>query len=267
MYPSQNKDSKIVVVGALLIMLIGGGLIFKKFWNSSSDTNQSVVTGSAPQEKNQISTLSTDIVRQKILNKENVRFLDFRDPESFQQEHIPHSTSLSIGSFSSFIPEKDELLILILPLKDTTMLNTLKGILQKKSYRAFLLDGGFEAWRKGGNQVISYGYLDSLLDQSKVTYITQDEIKNSDLDFIMLDVQATENYMKKHVAGVLHIPLDQIEKRSVEIPATKNIVVYGEDELAAFRGVVRLAGLNIITAKALRGNNHLQPDSIFLLEP
>lgn len=264
----KNNDSKAVGVGALLVLLVGGTLIFQQYQNRSA-SNGSVQNSNSSPEKNSddISTLSIDVIRQKMVNNEKVRFLDFRNIESFEQEHIPHSVSLSPASLASFVPEKDELLIIVFSSQDTSALETIKNILRQKPFKAFLLSGGFEAWKNSGNQVLSAGDPNSILDQSKVVYITQEEIQNSDLDFILLDVQTPENYRRKHVAGALHIPLDQLEKRSQEIPATKNIVVYGENEVIAFQGVVRLSGLNIITAKALRGNTHLKPESIFLLEP
>lgn len=267
MFPTKNNDGKIIGMGAILILSVGGFLLFQRFWGSSATKNQITPTPYTTPEKNDFPTLESEIIRQKILNNEKVLFLDFRDPESFTQEHIPHALSFSPGTFTSFVPEKDELLVAILPNQDTNTAETIKGILRQKPYKVFLLEGGFEAWKKGGNQVISYGDPTSLLDQSKVVFITQEEIQKSDLDFVILDVQTAENYQTKHVAGALHIPLDQLEKRSQEIPGTKNIIVYGENEVISFQGAVRLAGLNILTARALLGNTHLQPESIFLLEP
>ncbi len=264
----RKNDSLVVGVGSVLILLVGGVLFFQRFWGSSATDDQSTSpTPYTETGKDDLPTLESEVVRQKVLNNEKVRFLDFRDAESFTQEHIPHSLSLSPGSFASFVPEKDELLIVVFSLQDTQTIETVKGMLRQKPYKAFILKGGFEEWKNSGNQVISAGDPNSILDQSKVVYITQEEIQNSDLDFIILDVQSGENYQKKHIAGALHIPLDQLEKRSQEIPATENIIVYGENEVISFQGAVRLAGLNIVTAKALRGNTHLQPDSIFRLEP
>lgn len=268
MFSSKNNDSWVVGIGAVLVLLIGG-VVFQQFWKSSAslDDSQQSLAGSSQEDEESIPTISPEVVRQKILNNEKIRFLDFRDPESFQQEHIPHSLSLSPALFDTFNPEKDELLVGILSSKDTQAIKTLKNVLRRKSFEVFLLSGGFEAWKNSGNRTISFGDPTSILDQSKVTYITQEEIQNSDLDFIMLDVQSTENYQRKHIAGALHIPLDQLEKRYMEIPGNENIVVYGENEVVSFQGAVRLSGLDIITSKALRGNTHLDPESIFLLEP
>lgn len=268
MFSSKNNDSRAVGIGAVLVLLIGG-IVFLQFWRNGafSGDAQQTLSNASEDELDDIPTISPEIVRQKILNNEQVRFLDFRDVESFKQEHIPHSLSLSPAVFDTFNPEKDELLVAVFSSKDERAVETLKNILRRKPFEVYLLSGGFEAWKNGGNRTISAGDPTSILDQSKVTYITQEEIQNSDLDFIMLDVQSTENYQRKHIAGALHIPLDQLEKRYMEIPGNENIVVYGENEVVSFQGAVRLAGLDIITSKALRGNTHLQPDSIFLLEP
>jgi len=262
----NNNDGKVVGIGAILILSVGGYFVFQRFQDSAISKNQ-IVPAYVEPEGNDLPVLESEIVRQKILNNEKILFLDFRDIESFKKEHIPHALSLSPDTFSSFTPKKDELLVAILPSQDTNTSETIKGLLRQRPYEVFLLQGGFEAWKNGGNQVISYGDPASLIDQSKVVFITQEEIQKSELDFVILDVQTTENYQTKHIVGALHIPLDQLEKRFQEIPGTKNIIVYGENEVISFQGAVRLAGLNILTAKALLGNNHLQPDSIFVLEP
>lgn len=267
MFPTKNNDGKIMGIGAILVFLVGGSLVFQRFLESSTEKNRVTPTPYITSEKDDFPTLSSEVIRQKILNNEKVIFLDFRDAESFKQEHIPHALSFSPSTFASFVPEQDSLLVAILPFQDIDTAETIKGILKQKAYKAFLLEGGFEAWKREGNQVISYGDPTSLLDQSKVIFITQEEIQKSELDFVILDVQTRENYQKKHITGALHIPLDELEKRSQEIPGTKNIIVYGENEVIAFQGAVRLAGLNVLTARALLGNTHLKPDSIFILEP
>lgn len=269
MFSSKNKDSRGVAIGGGLILLIGSWFFFQSFrGNTEDDLNSERNRDVLPIEENQtIPTLSDDVIRQKILNNEKVRFLDLRDAESFKQEHIPHSLPLSPGTLESFIPEPDELLIIVLSTNDFQTLEVVKNSMRKKSTQIFLLAGGFQEWKKNGNQTISYGDPNSIFDQSKVTYITQTEIINAPNDFIILDVQSETNYQKKHVKGALHIPLDQLERRSTEIPAATDIIVYGESELVSFQGAVRLAGLNIISVKALRGNDHLKAESIFLLEP
>ncbi|MFZ3031959.1 MAG: rhodanese-like domain-containing protein, partial [Candidatus Moraniibacteriota bacterium] len=118
---------------------------------------------------------------------------------------------------------------------------------------------------------LSRGDPSSFLDQSKITYITPAEalkaLANTDANYFLLDVQSAQNYQKKHLKGSVNIPLAELERRSKEIPAGRNILVYGESELSSFQGGVRLADLNVFTARTLSGNDHLKPESGFFLEP
>lgn len=268
MFSSHHHDNRAIVIGTILILLVGG-IVVQQFWKNRTASDEALkeARSSSDQRPEELPTIDPDVVWQKILNNEKVVFLDFRDAESYKQEHIPHSLPLAPSFFDSYNPEENALLVAVLSSINTRSTEAIHSAIRKKPFKIFLLAGGFENWKQRGYRTISYGDPASLLDQSKVTYITQEEIQKSDLNFIMLDVQSMENYRKKHIAGALHIPLDQLEKRVNEIPKFENIVVYGENEIASFQGAVRLAGLDIITSKALRGNTHLQPESIFLLEP
>ncbi len=266
-----KKNIRAVSIGGFSILLIGGFFVFKTFFNASGEetlvdndqNNEAPTPEKSP-------TLSASIIRQKLLNGERVVFLDVRDQASFDAEHIPHSTLISPANLSSYTADSGSLIIIVLSATDASRREAVANILKQVSYPAFILEGGIEAWREGGNQALSYGDPDSFLDQSKVTYISpadaQKELTSISNIFI-LDVQSPENFEKRHLRGAVNIPLDQIEKRSREIPSAKNILVYGESELISFRAGVRLSDLNIFTAKTLRGNSHLTPGSGFILEP
>ncbi len=270
MFSKRNSDTKAVLIGGICILLVGGVFLFQKFWNNSlkNQSSDGASSEAAKEETGKVPMITAEAVRQKIINREKIRLLDVRDQESFKIEHIPRSFSLSPSALDSFLPEQDELVVVIFSSQDTKMLEIVENSLkQKSSARIFLLEGGFEGWKKGGNQTISIGDPKSFIDQSKVTYISQSEFLNIQEDVFLLDVQSEQNYQKKHIKGSKNIPLDQLEKRFEEIPPATIVIVYGESEYVSFRGAVRLYDLNIFSAKALSGNNHLTPESIFLLEP
>lgn len=271
-FQEGNKDSRAVVIGGILILLVGGYMLFRQFYGekpegTSSETSDPQTT----REETAVPTISAEVVRQKILNGDKVRFLDLRGEESFKTEHIPHSLLLSPAALGTYTPLSGELSVVIFSSKDAPGLEIIKNTLRQKSSKLFLLEGGFEQWKKEGNQTIVLGDPNSFIDQSKVTYITSGEVANllssGNQDFFILDVQSEQNYQRKHIKGAKNIPFDQLEKRSGEIPPAKNIIVYGESELASFQGGVRLSDLNIFTAKTLSGNAHLQKDSPLPLEP
>lgn len=266
-----KKNIRAVSIGGFSILLIGGFFVFKTFFNGAEEKtlvdNNQTEEAPAPEKS---PTLSSSVIRQKLLNGERVVFLDVRDQAAFDAEHIPHSILISPINLASYTADSGALIIIVLSNTDTARREAVTNILKQVSYPAFLLEGGIETWRQEGNQAFSYGDPNSFLDQSKVTYISPADAKKelaSSTNIFILDVQSTENFEKRHLKGAVNIPLDQIERRSREIPSAKNILVYGESELISFRAGVRLSDLNIFTAKTLRGNSHLAPESGFILEP
>ncbi len=272
MFQEERKDSRAVVIGGILILLVGGYMIFRQFYGEKP---KEALTDSSNSEANQeemtVPTVSAEVVRQKILNGDKVRFLDVRGEENFKTEHIPHSLLLTPSLLGTYTPANGELPVVVFSSNETQTLEVIKNTLKQKSSQLFLLEGGFEQWKKEGNQTIALGDPNSFMDQSKVTYITPGEVASmlsaENQDIFVLDVQSEQNYQRKHIKGAKNIPLDQLEKRSEELPPAKNIIVYGESELTSFQGGVRLSDLNIFTAKTLNGNTNLQKESLLPLEP
>ncbi len=269
----EGKNIQAVSVGLLLILLVGGFFIFRTFWSddTSSEDDGAVATADTAQEEIDYPTVTAAVIRQKMLNGDPVVFLDVRDQASFEKAHIPHSILTSPSTLSSYAADQKTLVVIVFSELDTTRKEAVGNILRQKSYPAFLLKGGIEEWQRGGNQVLSFGDPTSFVYQAKVTNITPEEalqdIAAAAPNLFFLDVQSEENHRKKHIKGAINIPLNQLEKRSQEIPPGKSIIVYGETDLVSFQGGVRLYDLNVFTAKTLTGNDHLKPESKLPLEP
>jgi rhodanese-related sulfurtransferase len=203
--------------------------------------------------------MTPDALRQKLSSGEPIRIIDIRSAEEYRSEHIPHSLSVPLGALGGFTPEKDESVVIVFSEQDPQVFEAVRNILDQKSFAYFFIRGGFEAWKTGGYQTISLGDPNSFVDQSKVTYLSGEDLKkllaDASIRTFLLDVQSTENFNKNHIRGAVNIPLNQLEKRADEIPSARPIVVYGEHELASFQGGVRLFDLNIFTAKTLAGND------------
>jgi rhodanese-related sulfurtransferase len=272
-HPSQpKKDIQAVAIGGVLVLLVGVFFIGRLFWGKSSE--ETIIIPKETSEdikKEEAPSLSADVIRQKIYNGEKITLLDVRDQASFEAEHIPHSRMTSAGALSSLTAGSDEIIIIIHSENDTVVLEAVTNILKTKSFPIFLITGGFEEWKKTGNQTISRGNPESFIDQSKVTYVTPAEalklLTDYSAGYFLLDIQEKNAFERKHLKGAAHIPLSELEKRYKEIPAGRNIVVYGENELESFRGGVRLADLGLYGTRTLSGNDHLKPESIFKLEP
>lgn len=257
-------------VGGFLILLVGAFFIVRVMF-TGSDGEEKTATPLAENKEVALPTISSAIIQQKILNGESVVFLDVRDQANFESEHIPHSILSSPSMLQAYTAEPGTVVVVVVSEKDSLRKEAVGNILRQKSYPAFLLKGGIEEWKQGGNPVLSYGNPDSFLDQSKVTYISPaealKEIQEQGAAVLILDVQSEQNFQKKHLKGAINIPLDQLEKRVKEVVTAKSIIVYGETELVSFRAGVRLSDLNVFSAKTLSGSNHLKPESGFLLEP
>lgn len=268
----EKKNLRALSVGGLLILLVSGIFIFRAFWNRSPEEKaETKPTLSETKEEEKIPTITAEVIQQKILNNEQVVFLDVRDKENFDSEHIPHSILTSPSTLSAYTAGKGTLVVVVLSNRDKEREAAVNTILKQKSYPAFILKGGIEEWKRGGNPILGTGDPNSLVDQSKVTYISPDEalknLKENGANTLILDVQSEQNFREKHWKGAVNIPFDQLEKRVKEVTTAKSIIVYGESDLVSFRAGVRLSDLNVFTARTLSGNNHLKPESGFLLEP
>ena len=261
-----------VLIGGTLILLVGGFFIIRTLWDTTPPEESP--SPSASEEKSNTEsapTISADVIRQKMQNGERVVFLDVRDQAAFDGEHIPHSIPTSPSTLASYTADANALVVIVLSNADTQRKEVVATLLKQRSSPAFLLAGGIEEWKLSGNQLISRGDPNSFVDQSKVTYVTPAEAVKMMTETVggltILDVQSEQNYQRKHIKGAINIPLQQLEKRSRELSAGKNILVYGENELASFQGGTLLNDLSFFTARTLRGNDHLKPGSGFILEP
>lgn len=266
----EKKNARAVLVGGMLILLVGGTFVARSLFSKTDEKSSPVAESAVPEEK-PLPELSTEVIRQKLLNKERLTLVDVRGQADFENEHIPGSLSVSTSALPSFEPEDGSTVIIVFSARDENTRNTTETILRQKSYPVFMLAGGIEAWKLTGNQLISQGDPNSFLDQSKVTYVSLEELKqayaNPPTNLLLLDVQTPQAYERAHIRGAVHIPLKDLEKRAYELPAGSNIIVYGENELASFQGGVRLSDMNIFTAKTLSGNDHLKKENGLPIEP
>ena len=170
---------------------------------------------------------------------------------------------------NNFSKEGDALVIIIGSIKNPDANELALSILKEKNIENWFLAGGFEEWSQKGYPTISQGNPSDFVDQSKVTFITKENLLPlvGDNSVLILDTQSDDNYHRKHIKGALHITLNDLEKKANEIPSNKRVVVYGENELESFRAGVRLFDLNFFSVETLRGNDHLKTGSSLPLEP
>lgn len=267
---TSTHDKKALIVGSILILFVGVYFISRSVLrDGDTETIQSVVTDDT--EKESTPTITPDVLWKKIQNGDKIAVIDIRSETAFENDHIAHSRFVPIGSLSNLSAEKDETIVIVVSESDLQTMETAKNIMEQKSFPFFFLKGGIEAWESLGAPIISIGDPNSFIDQSKVNYIPLEALKTilkeDPSRIVLLDVQTTENYKKKHVMGAFHIPLPELERRSNEVPFGRIIIVYGENADVSYQGGVRLFDLGIFTAQTLIGNTHLSSESGLVLEP
>lgn len=268
----EQKNLRALAISALLVLLVGGYYIGRTFFSQKNSSSKETAKETAKEQdpESGLPTMTADVIRQKIYNGDAVVFLDTRDKSSFDAEHIPHSLLMSPGTLSAYTPEENQTVVIVYSVTDSQTVDAIENIMKQKSYPSYMLKGGFEEWKRSGNQVLSHGDPNSFLDQSKVTYVTPAEalalINDSAERTFILDTQSEQDFARKHIKGATNIPLDQLERRSKEIPAARTILVYGASDVVSFQAGVRLADLNVFTARTLHGD-FSKIDSGLPLEP
>ncbi|MBI2439648.1 MAG: hypothetical protein HYV45_03570 [Candidatus Moranbacteria bacterium] len=271
----SHRDKRALLLGGMLLFSVIGYFVFTGLFKD--DANVSFVERSSTislENEKESPFVEIDEALKKIHGNDKAVFLDIRGEQAFALRHIPQSLPISLSALAQFVPvNKDETVIIVFSKNNSDVFQSAKNILKEKTFPYFFLRGGFEEWEAAHAPTISFGDPLSFVDQSKVVYISLVETKkilNENKDsglFVLLDVQTEENYKKKHLQGAIHIPLENLEKRVSEIPAGRQIIVYGGNDVESFRGGVRLFDLGIFSAKTLSEKGVLSDDSGLPLEP
>jgi rhodanese-related sulfurtransferase len=273
MEKNRKNDIYALAIGGALVLLVGAYFIGKSISGDVSGNASSVSGGGSGQAKDFLevsedaSFISVDTLSQKIKNGDKVRFVDIRSAEEYQVEHIKDSIQLSPAAFEGFSVDQGETAIIIFSEGDTITFETAKNVFKRKSVPYAFLSGGMSGWRFAGFPTVSIGDPRSFLDQSKIIYISPDELRtlleNDQESVFLIDVQSEEDYQKGHVKGSMNLPLNDLEKKlsQVHVPVARIVVVYGGTDVASFQAGVRISDLGIMSVKTLSGNDTLTPAS------
>ena len=152
-------------------------------------------------------------------NETGALILDTRNPEEFAKGFIPNSINIGIdGNFApwvgSMIPDiKQQILIVAEPGREEEIVTRLARV--GYDYCIGYLEGGFEAWKKAGQEtdVIPQVDVDQLND-----LVAQGEN--------ILDVRKKSEYDSEHVVGAENAPLDFINDSMQVINKNKTYYVH-----------------------------------------
>lgn len=271
----KRSDVYAVALGVALMLFVGAYFVGKSFSGGESGvlSEEDELARKAELEEQfseatkDASFIEADALTQKIKNGDKVQFVDIRSPEEYEVEHIKGSQRLGAGSFEGFSVNQGEIAVIIFSEDDLASFETAKNVFKRKSFPSFFLRGGLSTWKIAGNPTVSIGDPRSFVDQSKVVYISPEDLALLlDVDqesVFLIDVQSKEDYRKGHIKGAMNIPLDELEKRifQVRTPVGKTVIVYGKTDVASFQAGVRISDLGAMSVRTLSGNDHLSASS------
>jgi hydroxyacylglutathione hydrolase len=255
-YHSQKQEKNItaLMVGFFLVILVMAIFVLKTHLK-----NNKTFSKDSSEELNikNYSNLSVEDLVEKNKGQNTPIIFDVRNEINFSQEHIIGSLNMPKEkiekSLSDFNREKEYVLIDDLgltPLETETM-----DFLEKNGFEnIFYLEGGFSAWKSGGNRTVSFGDPYSLEDQSKVNYIKSDELKKiiaEENNLYLIDLRNNKQFSEGHLPNAKNIFLDDLENRRREIPSGMKIILYDQDGLGAFLGAVRLFDMGFMNVFSL----------------
>lgn len=155
-----------------------------------------------------------------IANEENVLVLDVRHQKDFVEAHIPNSIFIGLnGGFApwvgALITDLQQPILLIVPEGKSEEAITR---LSRVGYDNTLgyLDGGIEAWKKSGRDVVS---IESISAEEFASRLQQHELQ-------VLDVRKDGEYQSKHMEKAQHFPLDNINQNMNQIDTSNKYYIH-----------------------------------------
>ncbi len=193
----------------------------------------------------------------KINKRETLAIIDIRNADSFGQEHIAGSKNILPENLESDLSslDKDNPCVIIDNLGlDPMEIQVMKQLREKGFSDVAYLEGGFSQWKNQLNPTITSGDPYSFTDQSKVTYLKSDELKNiisQEPNLYLIDLRKSSQFVSGHLKEAVNIYLEDLESRYREIPIGKKIILYDDNGFGAFQGAVRLFDLGVTNVFAL----------------
>lgn len=201
--------------------------------------------------------ISVADLAKKTRENDSFTIIDLRNAENFEAEHILNSRNVPFSDFEIFIEEMNnqEEYVLVDDIGLTPNEKTAIDFLTSAGFEnIYFLEGGLFGWKNEFQPTVSSGNPYSFADQSKVSYIISDDLKDMILkenNLYIIDLRASSEFSAGHISKAINIPLADLEIRHGEILPGKKIIVYDNDVLGAFRGAVRLFDAGIMNVFAL----------------
>jgi rhodanese-related sulfurtransferase len=256
----KNGNLKALAIGFGLILIIASITLLKSgFIKNPLQADQKTELDLKARES--VDSTKISKITSAELGKKNqadsgaMLIIDLRERADYEKEHLVKSQNIPLSEgFSAFDRlDKNKEYVLFDTQCETIIVNAFADALSAKNFKnIYYLEGGFEAWKKEFGSTISAGDPTSFSDQAKVNYIASVELKKiSDQKLTIIDLRKSPEFSSGHLVGAINIPLEELEKRSKEIPFNRKTILYATTGIDAFKGAVRLFDLGFFNVFAL----------------
>jgi len=249
----NNKELVALSVGFLLIASVA---VFTLYRNSTKKTD-GLMTQKLSDNAPSYTVITPREFQEKIKNSEAVDIIDIRSLEEYATEHILDSISVPIDSLGSYQQQSGRTPVIFMGIPQPEQINFALDEFKKKNiYDVAVLDADLELWKDYSGSTVSYGDPTKFSDQSKVSYISKDDLKtklDKNENVFVIDVRSAEKFVQGHLPRAINIPLEEIEKRRGEISLSKQSILYSDIELEAFQAAVRLYESRFVVSSVLKG--------------
>lgn len=185
---------------------------------------------------------------------DDILVVDARNPEEYQEVHIPRSVNL---------PEKkfDENQHLLPDSKKTTIVFYCNGVKCGKSKRAaqkavaigyknvLVYKEGMPVWEELNYPIYAGPDYEKKIETTKLSPVEMKAMVNSGAgDFTIVDVRDESEFAEGHIPGAINIPVSRFAAESGKLDKKKKIVVYcnsGGRSYLGYRKLMKLSYKNI----------------------
>ncbi len=254
---SANKNFTAILAGFFLILAVGAITLFN---NDNTSGEESAASSSSPQPSEDFKKnrkISPEELSKKIRIKKEITVIDARNEEEYKKRHILDSVYIPLTFLEQELARmnRNQDYAIVDSDGSNQVISFLESITKRLGLeRVWYLEGGLQGWVESYQSVISEGDPGSFVDQSKVTYLSSNELKeilSGKQNVLLIDVRKDGQFHEGHLRGAMNIFLEDLEQRRNEIGAGKKIILYDNDGLWAFQGAVRLFDMGYLNVLAL----------------
>ncbi len=182
-------------------------------------------------------------------NPKDIQVIDARNPEEFEDVHIPAAVNIPQKKFDQYahlLPED----------KTTRLVFYCNGVKCGKSKKAavladkmgytnlFVFSQGMPVWEEVGYPIVKGPNYEAKIETTKLSPQGLDDLMQSGKnDFVIVDVRDKSEYIEGHVPGAINIPVVSFSSQSGMLDKKKTIIVYcnaGNRSYTAYRKLMKL---------------------------